>query len=317
MANLHLLVLSPRHMRETIQGIKGKSAGDGSEETQLVVLVAQTNRDEGTYDGIDWGGERVAKEIINEVNKYESQGRRVTLLGGLVGRYVIGILHQNKFFDNVTPGRNLLSRTGEQFFWRPLIEVLGDPELMILTVPYVTAAIESTDPFYDYRRNGIRIEFQGDYKYLIESYTPPNSTAPSASEARRPLFHRITDSMPPIPPALRFSFPYNVVVFPFLPLLLPTFVSIVLLRFSMASKKSRARLQSLEADASAGERLIDVVARFERQLEAAALEVYEDPRSPVPTSPPIDVSDVPGLSPGVAMVPKSRSASLQQPILTS
>lgn len=119
--------------------------------------------------------------------EYEEQGRRVTRfsvmgysLGGLIARYVIGcaplihlplvdhvhvfhrILHQNKFFEAVTPvnfntiatphvgipsfptaqssirsffGRNFMSRTGQQFYcadkWSPngrtLIEVLGDP----------------------------------------------------------------------------------------------------------------------------------------------------------------------------------------------
>lgn len=83
-------------------------------------------------------------------------------LGGLVARYLVGILHQRKFFEKVAPmnfctvatphiglikypstrwklfsylGPRLLSRTGEQFFavdkWstsgRPLVEVLADP----------------------------------------------------------------------------------------------------------------------------------------------------------------------------------------------
>jgi hypothetical protein len=83
-------------------------------------------------------------------------------LGGLVSRYLIGVLHQRKFFENVTPvnfntfatphiglprypnffsalansfGPRLLSRTGEQFFavdkWspsgKPLLAVMADP----------------------------------------------------------------------------------------------------------------------------------------------------------------------------------------------
>ncbi|KAI6126418.1 putative serine esterase-domain-containing protein [Pisolithus thermaeus] len=387
MASVHLLVLihgmwgNPSHLtrvHEIIQEVKGNARGDGSEGTELAVLVAQTNRDESTYDGIDWGGERVAKEVINEVHKYESQGRRVTRfsimgysLGGLLGRYVIGILHQQKFFDKVTPvnfntistphvgiptlptalsavssylGRKLLSRTGEQFFcadkWspkgRPLIEVLSDPDHIFyqalllfpniriyanaindLTVPYVTGAIESTDPFHDYRINGINIEFLEDYKFIIKSYTQPNSTTSSALVARRPLVSRITDSLPPIPPALRFTFPYNIMIFPFLPVLLPTFVSILLVRFSISSKKSRARLQSLEADASAGERLAHVVARLERELEAAALDVYEDPRGLASADPSPDSSEVAKLGSGAELVPQSESASLSRPTFTT
>ena len=83
-------------------------------------------------------------------------------LGGLIGRYLVGVLHQRKFFETVTPvnfttvatphiglllyttfrsrmfstlGSRLLSRTGEQFYaqdkWsasgRPLLEVMADP----------------------------------------------------------------------------------------------------------------------------------------------------------------------------------------------
>lgn len=83
-------------------------------------------------------------------------------LGGLVSRYLVGVLHQRKFFDTVTPmnfvtvatphigliqfpgfrskmfaylGPRLLSRTGKQFYavdkWsasgRPLLEAMADP----------------------------------------------------------------------------------------------------------------------------------------------------------------------------------------------
>lgn len=72
MADLHLLVLihgmwgNPTHlsrMQEIIQQAKGTTVSAGSRPTELVVLAAQTNRDEWTYDGIDWGGERVAEEV--------------------------------------------------------------------------------------------------------------------------------------------------------------------------------------------------------------------------------------------------------------
>lgn len=33
------------------------------DDMELQVLVAETNRDDSTYDGIDWGGERVAQEV--------------------------------------------------------------------------------------------------------------------------------------------------------------------------------------------------------------------------------------------------------------
>ena len=72
MTDIHLLVLihgmwgNPGHlarMHEVIQQVKGSEANTCSGQTELAVLVAQTNRDEWTYDGIDWGGERVAQEV--------------------------------------------------------------------------------------------------------------------------------------------------------------------------------------------------------------------------------------------------------------
>jgi len=72
MANVHLLVLihgmwgNPGHlarMHEIVQQVKGNAENTGSGQAELAVLVAQTNRDEWTYDGIDWGGERVAEEV--------------------------------------------------------------------------------------------------------------------------------------------------------------------------------------------------------------------------------------------------------------
>ncbi|KAJ7091355.1 DUF676-domain-containing protein [Mycena belliarum] len=168
-SSVHLLVLvhgmwgNPGHLAELDRVIK---------ETipDLHVLRAETNQEDGTYDGIDWGGERVAEEIVAEVDKLAKEGRTVTRfsitgysLGGLVSRYVVGILRQRGFFETVTPvnfntlatphlglprypsffsslasvlGPRLLSRTGEQFYcvdkWsangRPLLEVMADPD---------------------------------------------------------------------------------------------------------------------------------------------------------------------------------------------
>lgn len=103
------------------------------------------------------------------MQELEKDGKKVSRfsvtgysLGGLVARYVVGVLHQRNFFKNVAPvnfntiatphiglprypslisslasslGPKLLSRTGEQFYcadqWspsgRPLIEVMADP----------------------------------------------------------------------------------------------------------------------------------------------------------------------------------------------
>jgi hypothetical protein len=36
-----------------------------SERPELRVFLPQTNKENSTYDGIDWGGERVAEEVRN------------------------------------------------------------------------------------------------------------------------------------------------------------------------------------------------------------------------------------------------------------
>ncbi|KAI0295366.1 putative serine esterase-domain-containing protein [Multifurca ochricompacta] len=170
--SVHLLVLihgmwgNPSNLASMRRIIEETHLTDGSE---LHVMLPETNQAEGTYDGIDWGGERVATEIFQEIEKLEAEGKKVTRfsvtgysLGGLLARYVVGILHQRKFFATVTPVNfntvatphigllvypsifsrlssylvpRFFSRTGEQFYgadkWsqtgKSLLEVMADP----------------------------------------------------------------------------------------------------------------------------------------------------------------------------------------------
>jgi len=220
MSSVHLLVLihgmwgNPDHLLELHRIIR--ETRSYSEDVELQVLLAETIRDDATYDGIDWGGESVAREVMERAEELKSNGKTLARfsvtgysLGGLLARYLVGILHQRGFFNNVTPvnfntlatphigllrysslistitsslGPRLLSRTGEQFYctdkWsstgQPLLEVMADPDRVFyqalalfphiriyanaihdLTVPYVTAAIESIDPFADYATSGM------------------------------------------------------------------------------------------------------------------------------------------------------------------
>ena len=75
---VHLLVLihgmwgNPIHLDEARRIMQerradpseaGEEGARGPGGERLHILVAETNRDDGTYDGIDWGGERVAEEV--------------------------------------------------------------------------------------------------------------------------------------------------------------------------------------------------------------------------------------------------------------
>ncbi|KAF9460509.1 DUF676-domain-containing protein [Collybia nuda] len=177
MTSIHLLVIIPGlwgipdHVAELERTIHENYATGGPGGVELRVHVAKSNCEESTVDGVDWGGERVTREVLHKVAALEESGNsKITKfsitgysLGGLIARYVIGILHQRQFFENIVPvnfntiatphiglprystlisslvaslGPKLLSRTGEQLFcvdqWSPsgrsLIEVMADPD---------------------------------------------------------------------------------------------------------------------------------------------------------------------------------------------
>lgn len=78
-----------------------------------------------------------------------------------------------------------------------------------------------------------------------------------------------------------------------LPIILPTFVSLVLVRLSIASHKSRTRLKDLEVDGSNKERLAHIIAKLESNVESVVLDMYDSqnsPSSPLP-SPSRDLVD--------------------------
>jgi hypothetical protein len=175
MTSVHLLLLihglwgNPTHLGELARIAKETHSEATADGTRLRILVAESNSSSATYDGIDWGGERVAQEVYDEKAKIEAEGQTITKfsvtgysLGGLIARYVIGILKQREFFESVKPmnfntiatphlglpiwngtffssvsnffGPTLLSRTGEQFYGvdnyastgKPLLEIMAD-----------------------------------------------------------------------------------------------------------------------------------------------------------------------------------------------
>ncbi|KAE9399538.1 DUF676-domain-containing protein [Gymnopus androsaceus JB14] len=343
--SVHLLVLvhgmwgSPIHLAETARIAK-------EARPEIHVLLAETNREDSTYDGIDWGGERVAEEIIQEINRLREQGKHVRQfsitgysLGGLVSRYVVGIFFQRGLFSpsssepislipmnfctmatphlglcryptfisslSHTLGPKLLSRTGEQFYlkdkWskngRPLLDIMADPNYVFyqalmqfkhvrifanaindLTVPYVTAAIELEDPFADHEATGLEVQFYPKYHPLIESYNLPSPPKPKHERKKK--------NAPFLPPFLQRRFPLNIVVYTFLPLLIPVFITLVLFRFTKASKSSRARIKLLEkkSEDSGSGSLMKALSHLERQIEDAVADAIDDPGSVSSTS---------------------------------
>ena len=346
------------HLAELERIAKETYSKPNADGERLITLLPTTNQEDSTYDGIDWGGERVAQEILDRVDELEKEGNTVAKLsvtgyslGGLLARYVVGILSQKGFFDKVEPinfntiatphiglprypswvsslfsalGPKLLSRTGEQFYcadkWspngRPLLVVMADPDRIFyqglakfknmrifanavndITVPYVTAAIETEDPFAEHETNGVQLVMDEEHPNIIKSwsfsdepYTPPEKAAVLSKE----WLNSWKPKRPFLPPALQMRFPLNLLLYTLLPLLIPTFVSLALIRFSLASRSSRARIKALEEQYS-GEsersKLIHILAELEREAELGpAAEFIEsdlsanDPESTEPKS---------------------------------
>lgn len=69
MTNIHLLVLvhgmwgNPEHLSELARIARETFSEPSSDGTSLHVMLAETIQEDSTYDGVDWGGERVAKEV--------------------------------------------------------------------------------------------------------------------------------------------------------------------------------------------------------------------------------------------------------------
>ncbi|BGP28361.1 hypothetical protein JCM10296v2_000093 [Rhodotorula toruloides] len=159
---LHGLWGSPSHVSYLSESLISHarsttaSESDAGEPTRLEVLVSKANGISAghLYDGIDVCAERVVEEIDEEVRRLEREGAKVERfsivgysLGGLVARYVLGLLDSRtpSFFSRTQPknfttfaspwigipaydsfwsrtfrylGGRLLSRTGRQLYER-------------------------------------------------------------------------------------------------------------------------------------------------------------------------------------------------------
>lgn len=77
---------------------------------QLIVLASKRNAGSFMYDGIETGGERVAKEIEDALHELARDGYQIKKLsivgyslGGLVARYALGLLHSRGWFEKIRP----------------------------------------------------------------------------------------------------------------------------------------------------------------------------------------------------------------------
>jgi Putative serine esterase (DUF676) len=67
--SVHLLVLihgmwgNPIHLAELERIAKETHSKPNQDGERLETLLPKTNTEDSTYDGIDWGGERVAQEV--------------------------------------------------------------------------------------------------------------------------------------------------------------------------------------------------------------------------------------------------------------
>jgi hypothetical protein len=139
-------------------------------EDRLYILAAQRNAGSFTYDGIELGGERLAHEIEETLEKLAAKGYQMKKLsmvgyslGGLVARYALGLLHARGWLDKLEPvtfttfasphvgvrspikgfpshiwnalGARTLSMSGRQLFMIDNFRGTGKPLLSVLADP--------------------------------------------------------------------------------------------------------------------------------------------------------------------------------------
>ncbi|KAH0833717.1 hypothetical protein AYO21_04463 [Fonsecaea monophora] len=167
----HLVVLvhglwgNPGHLNYIANALR-----DRYSEEEIIVLACRRNLGSLTYDGVNVGGERVAKEVEDAVEELNRDGHKITRfsivgysLGGLVARYAIGLLYHKGLFEKITPvnfttfvtphlgvrtpltgyqnhlwnvlGARLLSASGRQLFLSDRLGDSGRPLLSVLADP--------------------------------------------------------------------------------------------------------------------------------------------------------------------------------------
>ncbi|KAJ4528017.1 hypothetical protein HRR83_000768 [Exophiala dermatitidis] len=104
-ALVHGLWGNASHLNYLVQALRERYS-----EEELIIHACRNNGSSLTYDGIEVGGERIAKEIEDILEELGRDGYKITKfsivgysLGGLVARYAIGLLDSKGHFDKMTP----------------------------------------------------------------------------------------------------------------------------------------------------------------------------------------------------------------------
>ncbi|KAH8911885.1 DUF676-domain-containing protein [Coniochaeta sp. PMI_546] len=167
----HLCVLvhglwgTPEHMKNVARRLRAEYPVE-----KLYILVAKRNSGSFTYDGIELGGERLCREIEEQLEEIKSKGGNIKKLsiagyslGGLVARYAIGLLYSKGVLDQLecqnftafaspflgvrSPlrgwanqlfnvlGARTLSKSGHQLFTIDKFRDTGRPLLAVLADP--------------------------------------------------------------------------------------------------------------------------------------------------------------------------------------
>ncbi|EXJ82416.1 hypothetical protein A1O3_06229 [Capronia epimyces CBS 606.96] len=104
-ALVHGLWGNASHLNYLVKALREKYG-----EEELIVHACRNNGSSLTYDGIEVGGERIAKEIEDILQELGRDGYNITKfsivgysLGGLVARYAVGLLDSKGYFDKMSP----------------------------------------------------------------------------------------------------------------------------------------------------------------------------------------------------------------------
>lgn len=145
-------------------------------------------------------------------------------------------------------------------------------------------------------------DLKDKYDHVIEQYALPTVPPPKPSKPTVlsvAWFKSLKPEGPILPPFLQFRFPFNIVsylpscncisisstlflfgqlFYAMLPLLIPGVISLVIIRLSLASHSSRARIKELEKNHGTNHQtLLKIIDELEREMEDAVVDLIDNP----------------------------------------